>query len=109
MAWSLHAAGEADNASSSKPASPEKQESGIDAFPALEEETTTEVRVTGTQGLGEDPEREKFEAEFPDITTEVPSAAVSTMERGTEPQGDQRPVPLDGASSRLCYSFPSIS
>lgn len=44
--------------------------------------------MTGTQGLGEDPERENFEAQFPDISTEVPSAAVS-------PKG-----PADGARER---------
>lgn len=48
--------------------------------------------MTGTQGLGDDPEREKFEAEFPDITSEVPSAAVSPKDplmagrRGVDPR-----------------------
>ncbi|KAL1405888.1 Clathrin light chain [Vanrija albida] len=45
--------------------------SGIDAFPSLVEETHTEVRVTGAGGLGEDVEREKFEASFPDLSGDL--------------------------------------
>lgn len=63
--------------SRSGPASPQKP-SGIDAFPALDDDLlggggSSEVRVTGTAGLGEDPDREKFESEFPDISGEVPA------------------------------------
>ncbi|EKD02728.1 clathrin light chain [Trichosporon asahii var. asahii CBS 8904] len=81
-----------DSPALSNPASPEKKPSGIDAFPALEEETKTEVRVTGTQGLGEDPERENFEAQFPDISTEVPSAAPVFNALSPQPYG-QSPYP----------------
>ncbi|RSH81957.1 uncharacterized protein EHS24_008156 [Apiotrichum porosum] len=59
-------------------ASPTKP-SGIDAFPALEDEFvgSSEVRVTGNVGLGEDPEREQFESAFPDLSSDVSSAPVA--------------------------------
>jgi len=49
---------------------------GIDAFPALDSpQPTTQIRVTGVEGTGEDPEREQFESAFPDLTGEVPYEA----------------------------------
>lgn len=38
---------------------------------------SSEVRVTGNVGLGEDPEREQFESAFPDLSSDVSSAPVS--------------------------------
>jgi hypothetical protein len=50
--------------------SPEAQ--GIDAFPSLEEPRgSSNVRVTGAAGLGEDEELETFENQFPDLSGEV--------------------------------------
>lgn len=59
--------------------SPSPKPSGIDAFPSLDEpQGSSEVRVTGTAGLGEDKEREEFESAFPDLGDEV-AAPVSAM------------------------------
>jgi len=50
----------------------------MDAFPSLDEPApTSEVRVTGFAGLGEDEDREKFESAFPDLSGEVPQQEVS--------------------------------
>ncbi|ODO08341.1 clathrin light chain [Cryptococcus wingfieldii CBS 7118] len=54
-----------------KAASPQPQ--GISAFPDLDSPgfDGTQVRVTGTAGLGEDPDREQFESAFPDLSGET--------------------------------------
>jgi hypothetical protein len=61
--------------------SPEEEKPrGIDAFPSLDSPApTSEVRVTGFAGLGEDEDREKFESAFPDLSGEVPQEAVSLL------------------------------
>jgi hypothetical protein len=53
------------------PASP--LPAGIDAFPSLDEPSlgSSEVRITGVAGAGQDAEREKFESAFPDLSGEV--------------------------------------
>lgn len=49
----------------------------MDAFPSLDSPApTSEVRVTGHAGLGEDEDREKFESAFPDLSGEVPQEVV---------------------------------
>lgn len=55
------------------PKAPSPQPAGIDAFPSLDEpQGSSEVRVTGTAGLGEDTEREQFESAFPDLADDAP-------------------------------------
>lgn len=50
---------------------------GADAFPALDDDfgALSDVRVTGNAAMGEDAEMDQFTSAFPDITSEVPSAA----------------------------------
>lgn len=53
---------------------------GISAFPDLDEPRgSSDVRVTGVSGTGDDIEREQFESAFPDLSGEVPYEAVSLI------------------------------
>lgn len=54
----------------------------MDAFPSLDEPAgSSEVRVTGNAGLGENPELEEFTSAFPDLSSELP-AEVRARARG---------------------------
>jgi hypothetical protein len=58
-------------------APPPSAPKGISSFPDLDEPRgSSDVRVTGVQGSGEDEEREQFESAFPDLSGEVPYEAV---------------------------------
>jgi hypothetical protein len=57
----------------------------MDAFPSLDEPApTSQVRVTGFEGMGEDEDREKFESAFPDLSGEVPQEQVSRSSERSE-------------------------
>ncbi|WVF71106.1 hypothetical protein IAT40_005903 [Kwoniella sp. CBS 6097] len=59
------------------PAAPAKQPSpqpqGIDAFPSLDSGNagSSEIRITGVAGTGEDEDRAQFENQFPDLSNEI--------------------------------------
>lgn len=70
-----------------EPTPPQPQ--GMDAFPSLDSPApTSEVRVTGFGGTGEDEDREKFESAFPDLSSEVPQQAVRIPAAGVPHKGD---------------------
>jgi hypothetical protein len=76
-----------DSPPASKPKSPEPEPGpqGMDAFPSLDEPApTSQVRVTGFEGMGEDEDREKFESAFPDLSGEVPQEQVSRSSERSE-------------------------
>lgn len=64
--------------------------SGLDNFPALDEPMgSSQVRVTGNVGLGEDEELDKFESAFPDLSSEMPEAVSSGTRKGRGRQPKQ--------------------
>lgn len=74
--WRSLSPAPAKPASPVKSASPMKSPSGgLDAFPDLDEPMgSSQVRVTGNVGLGEDAELDQFESAFPDLSSEMPAA-----------------------------------
>ena len=78
----------------------------MDAFPSLDSPPPADVRVTGVAGTDQDPEREQFESQFPDLSSEVPSApapkpvfnALSQQPYGSSPYPPSQAPPRPASS-----------